>query len=129
MELTNSSDPRIEVMKAIEVGDNSVTLMRGMLWATLMLNEQLSGIRLACEDIAAGLLFGPEPTEAEPQHTTTLTTAADLLKRFVNGDMLLKYQSELTDIKVEDNRTALVAAQLLAVAEASSRIASALEAK
>lgn len=129
MELTNSSDPTTEVRKAIEAGDNSVSLMRGMLWGMLMLGSELRGIRNACEDIAAGVLFGPEQAATQPEQQGTVTTAAELLSRFVNGDMLLNYESEYTDIKVEDNRTALIAAQLLAIAEVGGRIATKMEAK
>jgi hypothetical protein len=72
-------DPATEVMKAIEAGDNTVSLMRGMLWGMLMLGVELRGIhahvsrltaetggvRVGIEDIAAALLFGPEETSEE----------------------------------------------------------------
>jgi hypothetical protein len=72
-------DPATELHKAIEAGDNTVSLMRGMLWGMLMLGVELRGIHhhlsrltaetggicAATEDIAAALLFGPEDDNTE----------------------------------------------------------------
>ena len=132
MELTNSSDPTTEVRKAIEAGDNTVALMRGMLWGMLMLGSELRGIRNACEDIAAGVLFGPEQSTPSADADTTpetVTTAADILKRFVDGDNLVAYESDDLEVVHEDARTAVIAAQLLAIAEVGGRIATKMEAK
>ncbi len=110
---TASLDLATEVLKAIEAGDNSVSLMRGMLCGVLLLNQQLHGIRNACEDIAAGVLFPDQPERT----SGTLATAADLLKRFINGETLIKYECVNPDQMASDNQTALIAAHLLAIAE------------
>jgi hypothetical protein len=72
-------DPATELLKAIEAGDNTVSLMRGMLWGMLAIAVELRGIhdhvsrltaetggvRAGIEDIAAALLFGPEEENTE----------------------------------------------------------------
>ena len=58
---------------------------------------------------------------------TTLDTAAKLLKRFRDGELLVDYGGEDFELKNSDSRTILIAAQLLAIAQAASRIADALE--
>lgn len=79
-----------------------------------------------CERLnAAAAQPKPEP-KPEPK-PSTLDTATDLLQRFVDGATLVDYPSNDDDLIHADTRAALIAAQLLAIAQAVSRIADALE--
>ncbi len=68
---------------------------------------------------------------ASPGTPTTVDTAADLLKQFINGDTLIKYEYVESQIKMvcADDRAVVLAAPLIAIAQAVTRIADALEAR
>lgn len=79
---------------------------------------------------AAGIPPTPPPTAVAPQ-PSTVDTAADLLKQFVNGDTLITYEyiEENINMVCADDRAVLLAAPLIAIAQAVTRIADALEAR
>jgi hypothetical protein len=72
-------DPATELLKAIEAGDNTVSLMRGMLWGMLAIAVELrglhkhisrltaetGGIRIAVEEISEAMLYGSETETTE----------------------------------------------------------------
>ncbi len=68
------------------------------------------------------------PTEAAPRtNPNSAESAGKLLKQFIDGDILVKYESEDVDMRLADDRAALIAAQLLSIGTALERIANALE--
>ncbi len=68
------------------------------------------------------------PTEAAPStNPNSAESAGRLLKQFIDGDILVKYESEDVDMRLADDRAALIAAQLLSIGTSLERIANRLE--
>ncbi len=67
------------------------------------------------------------PTEATHTNPNSAESAGELLRQFIEGDTLVKYKTDDHDMRLADDRTIVIAAQLLSIATSLERIANALE--